>query len=34
MQKLLLYILLLACAPLLRAQNTDWLGKPAFDSIE
>ena len=34
MQKLLLYILLLACAPLLRAQNTDWLVKPEFDAME
>ena len=34
MQRLLLYILLLACAPLLRAQNTDWLVKPEFDAME
>ena len=34
MQKLLLYFLLLACAPLLRAQNTDWLVKPEFDAME
>lgn len=34
MQKTLVSLIAFLCAPLLRAQNTDWLVKPEFDAME